>query len=298
MTHLGACVYYWGDQEQNRLLLDGVRPWALEARRCGLAERLWYCRFDARGPHVFALFATAAESRAALGAFLSSHIQGFLSNSPSAAVLSPDELQRRHEDCRGKALCAEHREPGFAPNNSFSLFDHDPSGYPLQLSAAMRAADEFWWRTGELTLWTLDQLEGGRGQAAAVRWLAAMHAALQRRRLPAEEYWRMHASTLIPSLAARLEAEGQAALDSVTRAIGERNREAFSRIWNDPGAEGRLGFDVDGIVGPVVADDGRAVRERFDVLREVNHCVLSQLGHKVRLHIPMVLFAWQRSLSR
>jgi hypothetical protein len=297
-TISGACIYYWGDREQTRLLRDGVRPWAREAQGAGLADSLWYSRFDAGGPHVIALFATTPEARGALKELLQARIGRFLRASPSGAELSRDEVEARHRACRGRSLCPVHRDGRLAANNSFVLFDQGPDAYPLTLSSGMKAADEFWRRMGALSLWTLEQLAAGQGQLLAIRWLAAVDRALRRRELNAEAYWRLHATTLIPSLAHRLQAEPHAVQASLEGAIGERHREAFGAIWGEPDGEERLGFDVDGTVASIVRGDGRPLDRRFTVLRHVDHGVLLQLGVRVELQVPLVLYAWQRSLSR
>jgi hypothetical protein len=298
MAYMGANIYYWGAGEQRTLLLNGVRRWALEARSRALADRFLYCRFDARGPHVTALFTGAAEAQASLREFLDVQIRSFLLEFPSSAAVAPEEIERRHLECRGKSLCVADREDGLAPNNSFVLFQHTPRDYPFWLGSGMASADEFWQRLDRLTFWTLEQLEGPGLQAKAIRWLAAVDRSLQRGGLPAESYWRLHATTLLPSLRERLKTEEEEVKSSLRRAVGDRNCEVFSKIWNELSSGGDHEFDVDGIVDLIAADRDRTLEQRLSLLREVNHLVLGQLSQTVNFQIPMVLYAWHCSLTR
>lgn len=293
MVQVGACVYCWGEQEQRRLLLDGLRPWAREALADGLALRFWYCRFDARGPHVLVLFATTAARREPLAAFLEDRIGDFLRRSPSAAPLEREVQLRRHHECRGKALCGEHLRPGLADNNTFALFDHPDDGYPFALSAGISARDEFWRRVGDATQWALEQLARGQTHTSALRVLAGVDGVLRRRRLPAQAYWRFHASTLLPGLLERLTTQPLELHAWLPRAIGARNLQAFERLWPEISTTDAAVAEAAAVAA--LADDGRPLQPRFALLRELNHNLLAQLGHAVRLHIPMVLYAWQRS---
>jgi len=298
MAYMGANIYYWGAGEQRTLLLDGVRRWALEARSRALADRFLYCRFDARGPHVLALFTGAAEAQPALRGFLDERIRSFLLEFPSRTAIGREELERRHGGCRGRTLCAADKEDGFASNNSFALFPHTPRDYPFWLGSGMASADEFWQRLDRLSFWTLDQLEAPDLQAKAIRWLAAIDRSLQSSGLPAESYWRLHATTLLPPLGKRLETEEEEVKSSLQRAVGDRNCEIFSKIWNELSRDGEHEFDVGGIVDLIAADRDRTLEQRLSLLREVNHLVLGQLSQTANFEIPMVLYAWHCSLTR
>jgi hypothetical protein len=290
MLHVGINVYFWGDAEQRRLVLDGVRRWALEARAQGLSDAFWFCRFDARGPHVFALFATTAENRERLRAFLGARAEAFLRDAPSTVELGEGELRERFAQCRGKVLCAADAGSDLAPNNSFVLFDQEPHRYPLWMGAGMADPGELWRAADAVALWALERVEEGSGQRAAMRWIAAVDHALQRLAVPAEEYWRMHAATLIPALAARLETEEHEVLASLPAAVGERNGQVFTAAWSDP-----VPGIADHAVELVMTQSPAA--QRFAVLRELNHTVLNQLGQPVRVHIPLVLHAWRCNLA-
>jgi len=297
MSYVGANIYYWGKQEQRQLLLEGVRAWALEARNRGLSNSLWYCHFDARSPHVFVLFGAGPETRAALKSYLQTEIGMFLLSRPSTAVLSAEELERRHEECRGKSLCAADREEGLVDNNSYFVFDHEPGAYPMWLSDGMAGKREFWNSMDRLTFWALQQLHEGNGEKAAIRWLAAVDQAMHRLGVRNSDYWAFHAGTLIPSLRQRLETCPEEVEAKLPQVLTKQNRELFSGVWNQIKDGGGIGFDVDSFVQLVLAKDGRKPELCFQVLREANHTLLQQLGQAVKLHIPIILFAWQINLS-
>jgi hypothetical protein len=76
--------------------------------------------------------------------------------------------------------------------------------------------------------------------------------------------------------------------------VGERNAQAFGRVWEQaerdgPAAEGAAE------IAALAAAEPAGTREA--VFREVNHGVLQQLGQPVSLHVPLVLYAWHRSLA-
>ena len=293
MDHIGVNVYFWGDAEPRRLLVDGLRPWALEAFQEGLARRFWYCPFDARGPHVFAIFAlgeTGEEERARLREFLAARVDAFLRESPSLAAPDPGELEQRHAECRGKFMCNADREEGLAPNNSFILFDQEPDGYPWSMSSGIAAADDLCQLLSDLSFWCLSQLERGSQTPAAIRWLAAVDRALARHGQSAADSWELHATTLVLPLAERLKSQRDEVLSSLPAAVSERNRQVFSRLWQDAGSDSLMEAHADRLVEIVTAE------RRFRTLRDVNHGILGQLGQPVMFHIPLVLYAWQRNL--
>jgi hypothetical protein len=296
MVYVGVNIYYWGTVEQQQFILAALRPCALEARTRNWAYHFWYCRFDARGPHIFAVFAIEEEDRNRLESFLNKQIQAFFAQSPSQANLSVEELQRRHEACRGKTLCSVDGREGLAENNSFQVFHPQPDDYPLWLSSGMTTADQFWLRLDALVFWSFQYLEQG-GLRAAVRWLAAVDNSLKCAGFPAERYWRFHASTLLPSLPDNIHGKtAQQIITVIQNALTMKHRTVFSRLW-DHGGQLSQDFDMDALMQCILAADGRTLDWRFRVLREVNHTLLGQLGHRVSLHIPMILYAWQRNLA-
>jgi len=294
LVYIGANIYYWGKAEQRRLLLEGMRQWALDACLQGLADRFWYCPFDKRGPHLFVLFGTRSKAQDGTHDFLLGRISRYLAESPSRTIISLEEIQRRDSECRGKTLCAPDRIPGFATNNSFVLFLHAARDYPMSLSSGMAAEDDFWRRISDLTLWLLGELEHGNGKAA-IRWLVAVSRSIERCGIEAADYWRFHVKCLLPKLriddAARRDIQ-----ETLSHTIGKHNDQVFSATWTEASTSEANVFDSDRLVQIALADDGRSLQQRFQLLRNVNHVALSQLGHTVHLHLPMVLFAWQRSL--
>ena len=64
MSYLGLVAYCWGQEQQDRLLTECLKPAMEEWRSSGLTRRFWFDRFDARGPHVLGLLTTTPEARA------------------------------------------------------------------------------------------------------------------------------------------------------------------------------------------------------------------------------------------
>lgn len=296
MTHLGLNVYCWGQQEQNRLLADGLGPVAREVRDQRLARRFWFTRFDVRGPHIFAVFTPSPESsRSRLAEVVSARLEAYLDRHPSQVVLERAELEERHAACRGKSLCAADQASDFAPNNSFALVDHATWAYPFRWSAHLAAHEELWRQLDASTFWALEELTRGRQTAAGIRWLAAVDLALAPSGHAAESYWRYHACTLVLPLTERLERAEEEVTASLPAAVGARNREIFSSLWNDVAETGAP--EVERWLALVLADDSRSERQRWSLLREINHSTLAQLGLPVKLQIPLVLYAWLRHLT-
>lgn len=295
MVYVGTNIYYWGRMEMRRLLLEGLALWATALRSENLSEGVFYCCFDARGPHLFALFATAPEKVVPLRQALDSHVRDFLLRFPSKENLNHEELEERHRACRGTALCVADRGETIARNNSFEIFSHELRDYPLWLSEGMKDAEEFWRRLDRLSLWALQHLDNAP-TAMAVRSLVATDRFLKNNGLEAENYWRFHATTLVPPLSERLRVESALEVQqSLRHVLNERNRAGMAKIWDEPGA-GNLGFDLDGLLELIFAKDGRAFDRQIRALRELNHIMLGQLGQRVAVQIPMILYAWERNL--
>jgi hypothetical protein len=291
---LGAHVYRWSTPDQVRLLRDGLRPAAREARSRGLTSRFWYTLFDARGPHVFALFAAADRSRRReLADFLGDRLAGWLAAHPSAAPLDRDEVERRHAACRGKVLAAIDAEAGLAANDSLHLFEHPAGGYPFATAAGIVRPHELWRRLDPLALWALDHV----GEAAsAVRLAAVVDHALGAAGVSAAGFWRYVATTLLVPLGERLASDEAGVVAALPAMVGERNTLAFGRLWSavphgdDPPAAAAVRL--------VVEDGRRPLEHRFRLLREIVHVALAQLLQGVQARIPLVLYAWHRNLSR
>lgn len=294
MVHLAINVYCWGDESQKRLLVDCLEPAARAVLRERLARRFWYTLFDARGPHVFALFSAQDGRAAELEARLCAELDTYLEESPSAEPLAREEVERRHLECRGKQLCAVDAEDGLARNNSYRMCRQPPDGYPFWTGGGTPREDELWDACGELAFWAMDQLRAN-SRAAPVWWTAALQRALSRRVANAAEYWRYHATTLLLGLEAMLEADEEAALAALSGAVGEQNQAVFRQVRE--AVESRSGAWplLDRVVELASARSGSTPGERWGLLREVNHNVLAQLQQPVRTRIPLVLCAWQRA---
>lgn len=284
---LALNVYCWGKAAQNELLTGFVAPEIRALREAGRVRRFWTTRFDSRGPHVM-LVLTAPGGTRELEAHLGELLDAWLAEHPSTETLSPGELATRHDECRGKELCAPDHEPGIAPNNSYRFAPHSPHGYPF---AGSSDADEFWELASAHGLWLLDRLREGAGTGLAVRWIADVDAALSRLGADAAASWRYHATTLLRPLAERLRTEEAAVLAALPGSVGERNRQAFARVWDGRGAAPAWGPTARLVELALEADAGG-----FQLLREINHCALKTLDQPVLLHVPLVLYAWQRNL--
>jgi hypothetical protein len=295
VDHLGANVYYWGDEAQGRFLVEQVAPLARCLLAEGAAESFWFDSFDARGPHLMLLFTPGAVAAPALRERLRRELEWRLAAQPSGAALERAALEERHRQCRGKELCVADTRPGLADNDSVVLFDHPADGYPFSHARGLAGAGELWRGVSQVVLWALDRRAVGDAAPAAVRWTAAVDAALAAAGLAGEAYWRHHATTLVMPLAGRLAADEAAVLSAVPGVVGERNREPFAQLWQQVAAGGWDGPPVGRIVALAgAAGDGH---RRWSLLREIVHTTLGQLGLPVRLHLPLVFYAWQRNLS-
>ncbi|MBV9110681.1 MAG: hypothetical protein JO306_14820 [Gemmatimonadetes bacterium] len=293
MDHLALHVYRWGDGPQRRLLVECLGPAARELAADGLLRRFWFTPFDTRGPHVFALFTPPAGKRDELRARVDERLRAYLAAHPSGLVLSPEELERRHVECRGKQLSTIDTEPGIAPNDSWCWAGHGEGGYPFALGAGLADPDAFWGHVQSQVFESIEHLRGGTGTAAGVRWIAAVDASLAAAGEDPAEYWRYHASTLLMNLQAGLEAAESRVLAGLEDAVSARNRAVFERLWEDGGASPHAGPLVRAAVSARPAEG----RSRWALLREVNHFTLAQLGQPVMHQVPLVLYAWHRALA-
>jgi hypothetical protein len=272
-----------------------LRGWAFEARRTFLSHRFWYTRFDARGPHIFALFSTNPEHELALRAFLSKETDAFFRECREDQASENTDLYQRHRDCRGKVLCTADSEPGLAANNSAVFFRQEPDGYPFCLWSIVSNADRLWAELDALAFWSLSRVEQKNGAEDAIAWMAAVDRSLEQAGLPARDYWKYHAQSLIRF------GEGPAVgrerrRATLQTAIGARNLRIFSSLWGMSN-ETALKFSARRVVELVASASGSNC-PAWRTLREITHTLFGQLNHPVNVQIPMVLFAWQRSLSR
>lgn len=295
MEHLVCNVHYWGRRPTNRLLAECLAPAVRELRGAGLVRRFSFQRFDARGPHLFVLLGTAPGQGDELRRLLGARLEAWMAAHPSTEPLTEDELRTRHEQCRGKRLCALDADPGFAANNIVRWAPHPPDGYPLDLTAGVVERDALWALLSELAEWSLGRLDDGAG--AAVRWIAGVDAELRRVDGMAEDYWRFHARTLLTGLHERLARDEAGVMEALGRGVGARNRETFDGSWRAVQAGGAVWGGMRELLRAVLAADGRMMEQRLGLLREINHSLLSQLGQPVAAHVPLVLYAWLQQSS-
>jgi len=146
--------------------------------------------------------------------------------------------------------------------------------------------------------WTIDQLRPeGRSRNVAIRWLAALDDSLHGIGINPEPYWRFHACTLLLRLERRLAVGEEAAMAELPGWIGEHNLRALAPMFAAVKAAEEVWPSL--IALTELAFSGEAPLERrWALLREITHSTLKQLSLPVGLHIPLVLYAWGRSLGR
>lgn len=293
MTHTALHVYFWGEAETSRLLTDCLGPAAGELRSKGLLDRFWFTVFDTRGPHIVAILSSTAAVSGEVHQLVGARLEQYLAEHPSTASLTMQEIEQRHAECRGKQISAIDAEPGFAPNNSYCMAPHPSDGYPFTRSVGIAGEDDLWCTVQDVVFWAIDQRQARTTTFAAVQWIGWMDRALARAGVDPGEFWRYHAQTLLIPLEARLQRDPSAVLTNLPGAVGERNRVLFDRIWAEP-SQSPL---CERLVDIVLTDDGRTAEQKQQLLRDVNHSTLAQLGQSVLHHIPLVLYAWQRNLQ-
>jgi Lantibiotic biosynthesis dehydratase C-term len=301
LPHLGLAVYFWGRSPQNRLITEYLAPTARELLSAGLIESFWFDRFDARGPHVFAVFTAPPSSTAEVGRRVAERVERYLAENPSREEMTAEQVAAHHAGCRGKVQCEADAYPGLADNNTFFTFEHPPAGYPYWLLAGHPGERELLLLLGDLALWAVDQLAARPDQVPtlpAIRWAAALDRELAAAGRNPAEYWRYHATTLILPLAERLATAEDEVLRSLPASVGEKNRQTFARLWREA-EEGATPWPpvrrLAEVAAPEPGGEGTP-RQRWGLLREIVHITLKQLGVPVGLHIPLLLFAWSHSL--
>jgi hypothetical protein len=295
MDHLALNVYLNGWAEQQACAAEALAPALRALADGGMLRRAWFTRFDARGPHLAVLASTPAGEGGRARVALSSAVEAWLAAQPSLETLDAATLELRHAECRGKRLNALDVEPGFAAPGSFAFAAHTASAYPFYV---FPEGDEAVWAllTEQALANAAGPPAGQSPSAAALRWLAAVDHALAAANADAAEYWRYHATTLLPALPERLRDDEAAVLDALPRTVGERNLATMDRVWAAVGADatGEAERRAGRLVPTLLA--GREPAAAWPLLREANHCGLLQLGVPVRSHVPAVLYAWQRAL--
>lgn len=296
---LGLNVYFWGSGSKNRLVVECLGPLARELREERKMIYFWYDRFDARSPHVFTILCVYDSALEEVRERLSARLDWYLKEFPSTEVLSQQEVEVRHAACRGKALCEADRYPGPAPNNSYHLFVHPREAYPFSVSMGLSRRSELWELVDDLVFWSVEQL-ARRPMMAAVHWLARLDLELNQTHLGSSRYWRYHAGTLMVNLEELLESEGESFLDAIRILVGRKNTETFTRVWEEVESAPRQAPwpHFPQLLDVIFNEPGWPTNRKLALLREITHWTLKQLGVSVGLyHIPLIFFAWSRSLS-
>lgn len=300
-AYVGANVYCWDQEAQNRLLVDCVGPFVAELRRELAFTRLWFDRFDARGPHVVLLLTVPLGEDLLAAKRLGSRLDAHLSTQPRHGTASLEEVEKRHLSCKGLTLCEIDGEPGLAPEGSYRLFTHSAWGYPFRLTRGLpdETARETWRLLDELTSWTVSQLAAGPSGSTvrtAVHWLASFERLLREMCPRPEGYWRFHASTLLLGLPKQLEEDEGSVLESLRSVIRPRNERAFSAIWDEEARSGPCWPGLPELLRHVLAGTDPGAPSPWRLPREIVHWTLKQLCLYVAAEIPLVLYAWRRNL--
>lgn len=291
MFHCGVNVYLWSSARPLGLLRT-VRDMVTRDLAGPGGCRLFYDRFDARGPHYFFLFSSPQPlDRQAI----ESRLAAALEEEPLPADLDLELVEARHRACLGKAMCVADEGDGLHPHGSIVSFEQAAGRYPFFLTAgrAEAEAESFWKLFSELCLLGIGLVEGSPGKptGAALEWMAAVDEWTDRHGM-AEEYWRYHLSTLILNLADQLRDDrlGEDVIDGLEARIGSRNRENFEKVFTLPG---RRRF------APLLPELCRLATQGGDrrslaLLREVQHAFLKQLGVMPSSQLPIILHCWLR----
>jgi hypothetical protein len=290
-------VHHRGAEAENRLLASVASPLLLRLEGEGAVRTVWCTRFDARGPHLFFLVGTAPNARSRVADSLADAVGGHLALHPAGEPFPAAELERRHLECRGKYFTAADRLAGLAPADSWALGEPGPGDFPDPLVRGMSPENQaaFWSAGTGLFHHAVAEAAAGRATRAALAWMAAVDRALGARGL-AEAAWRHHATTLVLPLAGRLQAEPEAVHAAVRAAVTPRNRALFDREWAEP--DRSLESLAERMVAAASAADARAPLARLQAIRTAVHGTLLLLGLPVAVHVPLVLYAWDRSLPR
>jgi hypothetical protein len=301
-SYVGANVYCWDQEAQNRLLIDCLQPCAEELRRETGFTRFWFDRFDARGPHVVALLTVPLGADLLAADRLEGQLNAFLSTHSRPSTTSLEEVEKRHLSCRGMALCPIDGEPDIAPDNSFRLFTHSSWGYPFRLTRGLpeETAWETWELLDKLSAWTISRLaavHGGSTSRTAVRWLASFEQILREACSQPEQYWRFHASSLLFGLPKQLEENESRVREALQSAISQQNEQAFSAIWDEEEISGPCWPGLRELLRCVLTEADPPAPLPWRLPREIVHWTLKQLCLYVAAEIPLVLYAWRRNLQ-
>jgi hypothetical protein len=300
-VYVGANIYCWDQEAQNRVLVDCVQPFVAELRQELGLTRFWFDRFDARGPHVVLLLTVPLGEDLLVAERLGSRLSSFLSAHPPSGKTSVEEAEKRHLSCKGLTLCEVDGEPGLAPENSYRLFTHSAWGYPFRLTRGLpeETAAAAWGLLDELGSWTVSRLAAGPSGSTvrmAVRWLASFEGLLREIHPQPEQYWRFHASTLLFGLPKQLEENEAGVREALRSAVSPGNEQAFSAIWDEESRSGPCWPPLRELLRCVLAEADPPAASPWRLPREIVHWTLKQLCLYVASEIPLVLYAWRRNL--
>ena len=294
---LGANVYLWDRDLQNRFLARYLRPAMTELRDRFTDFRFWFDRYDIRGPHIWLLTFPPPSTRDATRSLLIRCFDDFLRHEAMGSPTDTKAIEARHAACRGRPLCSIDRQPGLAEERTYSFFDHGPDGYPFHLTRHAEDEEKLWHSLDELATWTLDRVAAGKPLATALAWLSNLDAIVVKVEGSAEPFWRYFASTLLLDLPERLATDEAAALAALPGALGEGNRRRFQPIWSRAHQAPPPFSPLPRLVETTLNWTPPPELSSWTLLREVAHSTLKQLAVHGAFEIPMILFAWSQSLS-
>jgi hypothetical protein len=302
VSHLGANIYCWSQTEQNLLLVECIEPAVRELREGVGSTRFWFDRFDARGPHIVILLTLPTGALAEAKDRLQARIDAFLVAHPPSGMVRMVEAEKRHVSCRGAYLSQLDRGSDLAPEGSFAFFEHSADGYPYLLTQGLPPKVEcrVWGLIDELSLWTIHQFTANPAGAplrTAVLWLAAFDQFLNRLHPHPEDYWRFHASTLLFGLPKKLAEDERQVLTSLPTAIGERNAKSFDALWREMESQGPCWPGLEELLKCALTGSETKADSSWRLPREIVHWTLKHLCLYVGSEIPLVLYAWHRSMK-
>jgi hypothetical protein len=292
-THLGLAVYRWGAKEQDDLLIDCLGPEVRRLRDQGLVSGFRFDRFDTRGPHIAAVLTLPRSLSGEVAERLSARLAEYLAAYPSVEGISTEQLERRHRECRGKLQFEADCYEGWAANDSFCVFEHDPEAYFLSPSLGVAPGSPLWTLLDDLAFWSISRLRR-KPQLTAISWYVALDRSLRSAVDPAA-YWRYHASTLILDLETSLRAHEPRVLAALPAMVLPRNYEMFSGLWPRLSVAPAPWPHLDRLVELALAE-GQRLGRGWLLLREIIHSTIKQLSLPVAAEIPLVLFLWHRNL--
>ena len=297
MGHLALNVYVWGDAEQDRVMTEALLPTLRGLRHGGALRRLWLHRFDVRGPHLMGVLGGPIHRMDEVQIRLSAALDAYLSMSPSEVEIDGETLRRRHADCRGRALNPLDEQDGFAANNTYAFSAQDPAEAYVFRAAEGMSVSVLEPLLADLALWSAERLRAGSSTWTAVAWMAGLTEALRGAGLEPEGFWRYYASTLLLRGTERILAADPELVEGLPALIGEPNRAALGAAW-DAAEKGSPGWPDVAILAALVAGSSASARARHGFVRELCHAVFAQLNLHVRIRIPLVLYAWHRTLAQ